>query len=162
MKRLILIVISMVLLQGFCIAQKNLVEKNIRFYSHVWDEIVNKGNTKMFDSAFSPAVVYNNVNAHLVGLPDFKKYYSEFLTGFSEREFKVLEIYGQGDKIIKRWSFKGKNTGDFAGMPATGKFITLEGVTIAKIEDGKIVEERDYMDDLGLMVQLGRIPNMMK
>ncbi len=162
MKNLFLVAVFMVCFQSLSHAQKNQVEKNIRFYSHVWDEIVNKGNTKMFDSAFSAAVVYNNVSTHLNGLSDFKKYYSEFLTGFSEREFKVLEIYGQGDKVIKRWSFKGKNTGDFAGMPPTGKQITVEGVTIARIEEGKIVEERDYMDDLGLMVQLGRIPNMMK
>lgn len=138
------------------------VEKNIKFYSHVWDEIVNNGNMKMFDSAFSPNVIYNNVTTHFEGLADVRKYFSEYVTGFSNREFKVLEIYGQDDKVIKRWSFSGTNTGEFAGIPATGKKISIEGVTIARIVDGKIAEERDYSDDLGMLQQLGVIPPMGK
>lgn len=141
---------------------ENQVEKNIKFYSHTWDEIVNKGDLKMFDSAFAPNVIYNNVTTHLEGLPDVRKYFSEYVTGFSDRDFKVLEIYGQDDKVIKRWSFSGTHTGDFAGIPATNKKITVEGMTIARIVDGKITEERDYADDLGLLTQLGLIPAMGK
>ncbi len=132
--------------------------KNIKFYSYVWDEIINKGNTKLFDSAFTKDVSYDNVTTHLDGLDDFKKYYLPFVTSFSNRDFRVLEIYGQGEKVIKRWAFTGTHTAEFAGIPATNKKITVEGVTIARIVNGKIAEERDYMDDLGFLTQLGVIP----
>lgn len=134
------------------------VEENIRSYSITWDEIANKGNLQFFDSAFAPSVTYDNVTTHLQGIDAVRKYFSEYVTGFSNRDFKVLEIYGQGDHVIKRWSFTGTHTGDFAGIKPTGKRITVEGVTIAKMVNGKITEERDYADDLGLLQKLGVIP----
>jgi steroid delta-isomerase-like uncharacterized protein len=136
------------------------VEDNIKSYSHTWDEIVNKGDLKLFDSAFAPTVIYDNVTTHLQGIADVKKYFSEYVTGFTNRDFKVLEIYGQGERVIKRWSFTGTHTGDFAGIKPTGKRITVEGVTIARMVNGKITEERDYADDLGLLQKLGVIPPM--
>ena len=138
----------------------SVTDDNVKSYAHTWDEIVNKGNLKLFDSDFSPNVVYDNVTTHLQGIDDVKKYFGEYVTGFSNREFKVLEIYGEGDHVIKRWSFTGTHTGDFAGIKATGKRITVEGVTIAKMKMGKIIAERDYADDLGLMQKLGVIPAM--
>ncbi|MEP6467251.1 MAG: ester cyclase [Parafilimonas sp.] len=138
----------------------SVTDENVKSYAHTWDEIVNKGNVKLFDTNFSPNVVYDNVNTHLQGIDDVKKYFEEYITGFSNREFKVLEIYGDGDHVIKRWSFTGTHTGDFAGIKPTGKRITVEGVTIAKMKMGKVVAERDYADDLGLMEKLGVIPAM--
>jgi hypothetical protein len=138
----------------------SVTEANVKSYAHTWDEIINKGNIKLFDSDFSPNVVYDNVTTHLQGIDDVKKYFGEYVTGFSNRDFKVLEIYGEDDHIIKRWSFTGTHTGDFAGIKATGRRITVEGVTIAKMKMGKIIAERDYADDLGLMQQLGVIPAM--
>jgi uncharacterized protein len=134
------------------------VEENIKSYSHTWDEIINKGNIQLFDSGFSPNVVYDNVTTHLSGIDDVKKYFGEYITGFSNRELKILETYGEDEHIIKRWSFTGTHTGDFAGIKATGKRITIEGVTIATMKHGKIIAERDYGDDLGLMQQLGVVP----
>ena len=138
----------------------SVTDENVKSYAHTWDEIINKGNVKLFDTDFSPNVVYDNVTTHLQGIDDVKKYFGEYVTGFSNREFKVLEIYGEDDHVIKRWSFTGTHTGNFAGIKATGKRITVEGVTIAKMEMGKIVAERDYADDLGLMQKLGVIPAM--
>lgn len=138
----------------------NTVEQNIKNYTRTWDEIVNKGDLKQFDSVFAPTVIYDNVAIHLQGVNDVRNYFSEFITGFTNRDFKVLEIYGQGERVIKRWSFTGTHTGDFAGIKPTGKRITVEGVTIARMVNGKITEERDYADDLGLMQKLGLIPPM--
>jgi steroid delta-isomerase-like uncharacterized protein len=140
--------------------KNSVADENIKSYAHTWDEIVNKGNIKLFDTDFSPNVTYDNVTTHLEGIEDVKKYFGEYVTGFSNRQFKVLEIYGHDDHIIKRWSFTGTHTGDFAGIKATGKRITVEGVTIAVMKYGKIVAERDYSDDLGLMQQLGIIPKI--
>ncbi|MBS1744158.1 MAG: ester cyclase [Bacteroidetes bacterium] len=136
---------------------KNANEKAMA-YSHTWNEIINKGNVALFDSAFSPNIVYDNANTHLQGIDDFKKYFEEYITGFSNRDFEILEIYSSGDRVIKRWSFTGTHTGAFAGIKPTGRKITIEGVTIATIRMGKIVAERDYLDDLGLMQKLGVIP----
>jgi predicted ester cyclase len=63
-----------------------------------------------------------------------------------------------GDKLVKHWEFKGKHTGTFFGIPATGKDVDLFGVTIVKMKGGKIAEEQDFMDNLEFMQQLGLMP----
>lgn len=161
-KYYICLLLSVSFLAASCFSSKkrSVTEENIKSYSRTWDEILNKGNVKLFDTDFSPNVFYDNVTTHLEGIDDVKKYFGEYITGFSNRQFKVLEIYGEDDRVIKRWSFTGTHTGGFAGIKATGKRITVEGVTIAVIKYGKIVTERDYTDDLGLMQQLGVIPKI--
>ncbi|MFM6993743.1 MAG: ester cyclase [Sediminibacterium sp.] len=80
------------------------------------------------------------------------------MTGFSDRKFRVKEMCADGDKLVKYWQFKGKHTGTFFGIPATGKNVDVIGCTIAKMKDGKIAEEQDFMDNLAFMQQLGLIP----
>jgi len=141
-------------------ASNNQVEANIKLYTNVWDEILNKGNLDMFDTHFASNYVNKTVTSTVNGPADGKEYFGAFLTGFSHIEFVVDEVFGVDDRIVKRWTFNATHTGEFGGIPATGNNIILKGVTVARIVDGKIVEEFDYMDDLGFLQQLGVIPPM--
>ncbi|WP_291117176.1 ester cyclase [Flavobacterium sp. UBA6135] len=137
-------------------AQQNTTENNIKMYAKVWDEIVNKRqidqiNATHFDTNITMVASPQNV----VGLENFKAHYQNYLTGFSDIHFTIVEIFGQGDKIVKHWQFKGKHTGVFFGVPPTGKAVDVEGVTIAKMKNGKIAYELDFMDSLPFMQQLG-------
>ena len=58
-----------------------------------------------------------------MGIDAFKAYYNNYLTGFSDAEFNIVDVFGQGDKIVKHWNFKGTHDGDFFGIPPTGKKI---------------------------------------
>jgi steroid delta-isomerase-like uncharacterized protein len=93
-----------------------------------------------------------------VGIEGFKAYYNNYLTGFSNVTFTIVDAYGQGDKIVKHWNFKGTHTGDFFGIPATGKEVNVDGVTLVNMKDGKIAQEQDFFDNLEFMQQLGLIP----
>jgi len=136
------------------------VEDNIKMYTNVWDEILNKGNIDMIDTHFASNYVNKTVTSTVNGQAEAKKFFGAFLTGFSDIKFAVDEIFGVDDRVIKRWTFNGTHTGEFAGIPATGNQITLKGVSVSRIMDGKIAEELDYMDDLGFLQQLGVIPPM--
>ncbi|MBT8377681.1 MAG: ester cyclase [Ignavibacteria bacterium] len=136
------------------------VEANIKMYTNVWDEILNKGNIDMIDTHFAEDYVNKTVTSTVNGKADAKEYFGAFLTGFSDINFVVDEIFGVDDRVIKLWTFNGTHSGDFAGIPATGNKITLKGVSVSRIVNGKISEELDYMDDLGFMQQLGVIPLM--
>jgi steroid delta-isomerase-like uncharacterized protein len=96
----------------------------------------------------------------LTGVDQAKQYYGSILRAFSGIEFVIEDAFGQGDKLIKRWVFRGTHTGELNGIPATGKRISLVGVTLVRMVNGKIAEERDYADDLGLLQQLGVIPQL--
>ncbi|BDB54321.1 hypothetical protein GENT5_06260 [Flavobacterium ammoniigenes] len=158
-KILVLIAISVTLFACKSEADKNekIAQDNIKFYSKVWDEVINEGKIAVLDTAYAPDVVLHTV-PETKGAANAKAYYANYVTGFSDREFTVKETFAQGNKLTKYWVFKGKHTGDFFGIPATGKTISVEGCTIATIINGKITEERDFFDNLEFLRQLGLMP----
>ena len=160
MKKIILVLaISMSLFACESAADKSekTAQYNIKFYSKVWDEVINEGKVSVLDTAYAPDVVLHTV-PEIKGAAKARAYYANYVTGFSNREFIVKETFAQGNKLTKYWIFKGKHTGDFFGIPATGKTINVEGCTIATIVNGKITEERDFFDNLEFLRQLGLIP----
>lgn len=135
------------------------VAANIKMYSHVWDEIINKGKLELFnDSNFTKNVVMHASPVDVVGIDSARAYYANYLTGFSDITFTVKDVFGMGNKLVKHWNFKGTHTGMFFGIPATNKKVDIDGVTLVRMEDGKIAEERDFLDNLEFMQQLGLIP----
>lgn len=141
-------------------AQKSNIEKDIKMYTQVWEDIVNKGEIeKINDTHFDKNIVMVTKPENIVGINAFKAYYQNFITGFSDRKFTVKNIFGKGDQLVKYWQFTGKHTGDFFGIPATGKTVSIEGATIAKMENGKVAQEQDFMDNGILMQQLGLTPD---
>ena len=86
---------------------------------------------------------------------DGHRQYSEaMLKAFPDLDRTLEDLVAEGDKVVARWTAKGTNTGEFNGMPATGKFATSSGITIFRIADGRIVEEWSESDMLGLLQQL--------
>jgi steroid delta-isomerase-like uncharacterized protein len=135
------------------------VEANIKMYTHVWDEIINKGKLDMFnDSNFTKDVVMHASPTDVVGIDSARAYYANYLTGFSNITFTIKDVFGQGDKLVKHWNFAGTHSGVFFGIPATGKKVSLDGVTLVRMSKGKIAEERDFFDNLDFMTQLGLMP----
>ena len=134
------------------------VTANIKMYSHVWDEIVNKGKLDMFnDDNFTKNVVMHASPSDVVGIDSARAYYANYLTGFSDIKFTIKDVFGMGNKLVKHWNFKGTHTGPFFGIPATNKKVDIDGVTLVRMESGKIAEERDFLDNLEFMQQLGLI-----
>lgn len=135
------------------------VAANIKTYSYVWDEIMNRGKLDMFnDSYFTQDVVMHVSPSDKVGIDSARAYYANFLTGFSDIQFTIKDVFGQDDKLVKHWNFKGTHTGDFFGIPATGKTVDLDGTTLVRMSNGKIAEERDFYDNYDFLMQLGLIP----
>ncbi len=133
-------------------AQKNTTQENIKMYTQVWDDIVNKREIdKINNQNFDPNVVLVTSPENIVGIEGFKAYYQNYLTGFSDITFTIKDVFGQGDKIVKQWNFKGTHTGDFFGIPATGKTVDVDGVTLVKMKNGKIAQEQDFMDSMVFM-----------
>jgi steroid delta-isomerase-like uncharacterized protein len=135
------------------------VAANIKMYTNVWDDIINKGMLDKFnDSNFTKDVVMHARPTNVVGIDSARAYYANYLTGFSDVSFTIKDVFGMGNKLVKHWNFKGTHTGTFFGIPATNKKVDIDGVTLVRMENGKIAEERDFLDNLEFMQQLGLIP----
>ena len=81
-----------------------------------------------------------------------------FLTGCPDLHITIDQLLAEGDTVAKRWTYHATHTGDLAGLPPTGKRITMSGLELFRLTGGKIVECWLGYDNLSLMQQLGVIP----
>jgi predicted ester cyclase len=87
----------------------------------------------------------------------FRKVIEGFRAAFSDLHCQVDEEIAENDKVVIRWSFSAMHTGDFLGYAATNKNVKWTGITIYRIINGKVVEERGEEDYLGYLRQIGAI-----
>ena len=157
-KTLTLLLLSILISMTSCIDSNKQVEDDIKMYTYTWDEIINNRKLDLFNSAnFDENIVLKMNPENVVGIENVKDFYNNYLTGFSNIEFSIIDVFGQGNKIVKHWNFKGTHTGDFFGIPPTGKFVNINGSTLVKMKDGRIAEEEDFMDNMAFMQQLGLV-----
>ena len=86
-----------------------------------------------------------------------KQYLGMFLAAFPDIHNMVEDMVAEGDKVVARVYFSGTHTGEFQGMPATGKQIKIEAFDMFRIANGKLVDHWGVFDALGMMQQLGAI-----
>jgi predicted ester cyclase len=77
------------------------------------------------------------------------------LSAFTNFRHEIPEQWAEGDTVISRIVGFGTHSGDFLGIPATGKDVAMEGIAVHRIAEGKIVEHRSTIDVAGLLIQLG-------
>ena len=75
--------------------------------------------------------------------------------GFPDFAYSIEELIAVEDRVISRFIFRGSHEGEFQGIPATGNKIEISGIMMTRIENGKIVEDREEFEALGFMQQLG-------
>ena len=89
---------------------------------------------------------------------DLRQHIAVAEAGFPRYAFPAEDMIAEGDKVVVRATMRAVHLGEFFGVPATGKAVTMPLIIIYRIADGKIVEHWLQMDALGLMQQLGVIP----
>jgi steroid delta-isomerase-like uncharacterized protein len=89
------------------------------------------------------------------GPEGFKQIVQLYRGAFPDLTFTIEECFSDGELVCTRWSTTGTHDGDLMGLPATGRHITGSGITIDRIDDGKVLESWNQWDNAGLMQQLG-------
>lgn len=134
---------------------KAQLEKDIEMYVNLWDDFLFNRDTSVINSKnFTEDCIVVTANGDIVGIEATKAFYSNYLSGFTEIEWEIKETFGQGNKLIKHYNFKGKHTGDFFGIPASGNYLDLSGTTIVTMRDGKIAKEHDFFNMQTILDQL--------
>jgi steroid delta-isomerase-like uncharacterized protein len=105
--------------------------------------------------------------AHIGGadpfdLQAFEQYQSTFYSSFSETETIIEDLIAEGDRVAFRGFVRTVHTGEFMGVPASGREIAVSVVGFAKIDQGKIAEWWNYPDRLSWMQQIGALPEPKK
>ena len=93
-----------------------------------------------------------------VGRESFREQWKQWHAAFPDLHFDVREIIVEGDRVVTRWHLTGTHSGaDFQGITASGKKVSVDGVSIDTIKDGIVLEGFDAWDALGFRQQLGAI-----
>ncbi len=87
-----------------------------------------------------------------------RMYYGGFKAAFPDASFAPEDILTDGDKVAIRYRLHATHLGEFNGMPPTGKTAVLNGITILRFANGKVVERWNEADFLGFLQQLGAMP----
>jgi steroid delta-isomerase-like uncharacterized protein len=95
------------------------------------------------------------------GKEGFREFVTTYRTGFPDGTITVDDQIAEGDIVATRWTARGTNTGELMGMPATGRQITVDGMTYSRIVDGRAREAWVTWDTLAMMQQLGAVPETM-
>jgi steroid delta-isomerase-like uncharacterized protein len=126
-----------------------------------WIEGVNKGNLALFDEVYGDCVYYSPATGELKR-EALKQFMVSLLAAFPDGRWTIEGQVAEGDKVATRWSFTGTHQGELMGVAPTGKRVTASGMVIDRIVEGKIVEEWEEWDALGMMQQMGATPPLGK
>jgi len=125
-----------------------------------YDEMLTQGNLDKLDDYVTDDVVDHEEG--MPGQPEGKEGVRFFVNtmreAFSDLKATSEVALESGDLACARVTITGKHTGEFAGVPATDKSVEIESIDIIRIEDGKCAEHWGVTDLMGLMQQIGAIP----
>ena len=89
------------------------------------------------------------------GPEGLKQFITEYRTAFPDYTCTIEDQVAEADKVVTRWTMRGTQQGQLMGIPPTGKQVTLPGVVLDRVSNGRLVETWMQADTLGLLQQLG-------
>ncbi|MBK6326408.1 MAG: ester cyclase [Chloroflexi bacterium] len=129
-----------------------------RFYAEAW----NQKKLEILEETHAPDWTHIDPSnpADLSGGPEANRArLSQLIAAFPDIHYTLEDVIAEGDKVVVRFTVTGTHQGAFAGIPATGRQVAMQGIIIHRLQDGKIIEDWVVRDTLGLMQQLGVIPS---
>jgi steroid delta-isomerase-like uncharacterized protein len=124
------------------------------------DEVLVGGDLALVDELFAPSYVVHDPSnpGRAGGIAGARAFVTLLHQGLSERAYVVEDMLAEGDRVVYRWTLRGRHTGLLMGLPPTGRDIAISGIDLFRLEHDKIIESWALADALGLLQQLGVIP----
>ena len=136
------------------------LKSNKLLAQRVWEEVWHQGQLSRIDDLFTTDFVRHDPGRReLQGTEQNRQFIGSLRAAFPDVHYSVEDQIAEGDKVVVRYRFRGTHLGVFQGMPPTGKQVTYPGILIYRLGDGKIAEQWTEFDLLGLLRQLGVLPN---
>src|SRR5215212_8197196 len=140
--------------------QQSETERNKAVVRRFVEEVQNQKDWAVFDELNARDFV--NLSAP-PGMPadleGGKAFLSAFVNAFPDSHLTIDDMIAEGDRVVTKKTMTGTHTGEFNGIPPTGRRVEIQYVDILRLRDGQIVEHWLSMDQLNFMRQLGVIPS---
>jgi steroid delta-isomerase-like uncharacterized protein len=145
---------------GLMKGEHNMSEQNKAISRRLFEQVWNKGDLAVLDELYAPDLVNHDAQPGLLpGIEGAKQFIGMYLAAFPDTHMVVEDQVAEEDKVVTRWTATGTHKGELMGIPPTGKQVKVSGITIDRLEGGKIVEEWASFDQLGMLQQIGVIPS---
>jgi steroid delta-isomerase-like uncharacterized protein len=124
------------------------------------EEAFNEGNLGMADEIFASDYVLHDPGTpeEIRGPEGIKRFVQMYRSAFPDTHITVEDLIAEGDEVVTRWRGRGTHQGELFGIAPSGNHVEITGITISRFEGGKIAEDWTNSDTLGLMQQIGAIP----
>lgn len=136
-------------------------EQIARPLRRLYEEVISCGKMEIIDDLYSSNYINHaapfGLSRDLSGL---KRLFGIFHQAFPDQHIEAEEIYVIQDRVIARWTLTATHRGHFVGVPPTNRAITMTGIDIERIENGRIAEHWGGEDMLGLLQQIGAVPHL--
>ena len=126
-----------------------------RFNEDVWG----RGDEAALEKLLAPDFVdHGALPAQTPDRDGHKQILGVFRSAFPDLQVTTEEIIAEGDKVVSRWTARGTHQGELMSIAPTGKEVTITGIDVLRIAEGKVVERWAEGNDLEMMQQLGVVP----
>jgi|SRR5918995_312460 steroid delta-isomerase-like uncharacterized protein len=134
-------------------------EENKALARDSWERTVNQRDLDAMEEIYAPDFVWHEPDQDIRGYEQGRQFASTFFDAFPDINITVEDAIAEGDQVATRYTIRGTHRGETEEFgPPTERQMELEGITIHRIEGGKIVEEWGRYDNLSVMQQLGLVP----
>ena len=135
-------------------------EENRALIRRFVDEAFNRGNLDVVDEIYAPDHVgYTaGVPEQTPGPEDVQGFVGLYRSAFPDLHTTIEDMLTEGDKVTYRWAAVGTHQGELLGVAPSGNRVEITGITIERIEGGRIAETWNNFDQLGMLRQIGAIP----
>jgi predicted ester cyclase len=120
----------------------------------------NAGNLDGYLQLYAPDVVLHGYSGVEPGLASVRQFYQAFWSAFPGAQLIFEDVFAAADKVACRFVVHATHQGPFQGIAPTGKQVVQPGITILRFAEGKCVERWSQADFMGLLSQLGALPEL--
>ena len=115
--------------------------ENKAILNHLYEELWSKRNLSILDEVYSPEVLYHTPSMELHNLDELKNLFNDYSLAFHDSNVTVKDQIAKDDIVVTKFIYEGVYKAKFGTLSPTGNKIKIEGVTIDRLANGKIVDE---------------------
>jgi steroid delta-isomerase-like uncharacterized protein len=137
------------------------VDQNKTVVRRFYDEMLSGHDLSVAGDLFTADFIDHDPDdpqGRLSGVEGAAEEVGAYIAAFPDMQVSVDDLFAEGDRVAVRGTLQGTHRGAFAGIPPTGKSVTVPAIQTFRLVDGKIAEAWLSIDRLGMLQQLGVIP----
>ena len=140
-----------------------MTNANKKIIQRLYKEILEDWNMPLADDLVADQFTSHDWPKGSASGPEaFRNYYSNVIRSvLPDARYEVDDMIAEGDKVVVRWRLLGTHKGNFLDISPTGRWVTLKGIAIYRLEDSKVTERWVVTDLHGLLQKLKESPQVM-